>query len=99
MRHARRSARCRRDQGTPFRWVAEESLIDFEHSMHVGIRGPLHSGLDLDESEKCDFAAVHARDFLRSPIDDLVNRVRDRLGDRPVWNRSRGGTNVYPTRR
>lgn len=71
--------------GTPFRRAAEEELIDFEHSMHVGIRGPLYSRLDLDESAKMGFAAVHCRDFLRSPIDDIINRVRERLGDRPVY--------------
>ncbi len=71
--------------GTPFRRASEEGLIDFEHSMHVGIRGPLYASLDLDESAKLGFAAVHCRDFVRSPIDDIINRVRDRLGDRPVY--------------
>jgi agmatinase len=71
--------------GTPFRRAAEENLIDFDHSTHVGIRGPLYSRLDLDESEKLGFSAVHSRDFVRSPIDDIINRIRNRLGDRPVY--------------
>jgi agmatinase len=71
--------------GTPFRRAAEEGLIDHEHSMHVGLRGPLYSRLDLDESEQMGFAAVHCRDFVRSPIDDIIDRVRTRLGDRPVY--------------
>ena len=71
--------------GTPFRRAAEEGLIDGEHSVHVGIRGPLYSGLDLDESEKLGFAAVHSRDFARHPLDDLIDRIRRRLGDRPVY--------------
>jgi len=71
--------------GTPFRRAAEEGLVDFEHSLHVGIRGPLYSRLDLEESERLGFAAMHARDFVRSPIDDLVDRMRERLGDRPVY--------------
>ncbi|SKG10578.1 agmatinase [Mycobacteroides abscessus] len=71
--------------GTPFRRAAEEGLIDFKHSMHVGIRGPLYSGLDLDESERLGFAAVHCRDFLRHPLDDITARIRDRLGARPVY--------------
>ncbi|MEP7017230.1 MAG: arginase family protein, partial [Actinomycetota bacterium] len=29
--------------GTPFRRASEEGLIDLEHSMHVGIRGPLYA--------------------------------------------------------
>ena len=71
--------------GTPFRRASEEGLIDFTHAMHMGIRGPLYSKLDLDESEALGFSAVHARDFVRSPIDDIINRMRERLGDRPVY--------------
>ncbi|MDR7304164.1 agmatinase [Haloactinomyces albus] len=71
--------------GTPFRRATEEGLIDGEHSMHVGIRGPLYARVDLDESEKMGFAAVHSRDFARSPIDDIIERMRARLGDRPVY--------------
>lgn len=51
----------------------------------MGIRGPLYSELDLDESEALGFTTVHARDFVRHPIDDVINRIRARLGDRPVY--------------
>ncbi|HEY0812328.1 MAG TPA: agmatinase [Pseudonocardia sp.] len=71
--------------GTPFRRAAEEGLIDFGHSLHVGLRGPLYSRLDLQESEQLGFAAIHSRDFVRQPIDDLIERTRARLGDRPVY--------------
>ncbi|MFI0480138.1 agmatinase [Actinomadura sp. 9N215] len=71
--------------GTPFRRASEEGLIDPAHSTHVGIRGPLYSRLDLDESEKLGFTAVHARDFARQPIDAIIERVRARLDDRPVY--------------
>ena len=71
--------------GTPFRRAAEEGLIDFDHSMHVGIRGPLYSRLDLDESERLGFAAVHCRDFARTPLDTIIERIRTRLGTRPVY--------------
>ena len=71
--------------GTPFRRASEEGLVDLEHSVHVGIRGPLYSRLDLAESEALGFTTVHARDFIRHPIDDLVDRVRTRLGNRPVY--------------
>jgi agmatinase len=71
--------------GTPFRRAAEEGLVDFDHSMHVGLRGPLYARLDLEESERLGFAALHGRDFLRQPLDEIVERVRERLGDRPVY--------------
>ena len=70
--------------GAPFRRASEEGLIDPDHSVHVGLRGPLYSRLDLDESEQLGFSAVHCRDFVRSPIDDIVERIRARLGARPV---------------
>ena len=71
--------------GTAFRRAAEEGLTDPGHSIHVGLRGPLYSRLDLDESERLGFAAVHCRDFVRRPIDEVIERVRSRLGDRPVY--------------
>jgi agmatinase len=71
--------------GTAFRRVAEEGLSDPRHSVHVGLRGPLYADLDLDESEQLGFAAVHCRDFVRSPIDDILERIRTRLADRPVY--------------
>ncbi|CCH31747.1 agmatinase [Actinosynnema sp. NPDC047251] len=71
--------------GTPFRRAGEEGLVDADHSVHVGIRGPLYSKLDLAESEELGFTAVHARDFARQPIDAIIDRVRARLGDRPVY--------------
>ena len=71
--------------GTPFRRAAEEGLVDFDHSMHVGLRGPLYGRLDLEESQRLGFAALHCRDFLRHSLDEIVDRIRARLGDRPVY--------------
>ncbi|KQV77130.1 agmatinase [Aeromicrobium sp. Root344] len=71
--------------GTPFRRAAEEGLIDFDHSMHVGIRGPLYGGLDLEESARMGFSVIHCRDLLRHSIDDIIDRMRERLGQRPVY--------------
>jgi agmatinase len=76
---------ARYTHGTPFRRAAEEGLIDFDHSMHVGLRGPLYSQLDLRESEALGFAAINSRDFLRHPVDELIARIRARLGSRPVY--------------
>ncbi len=71
--------------GTPFRRAFDEELIDLEHSMHIGLRGPLYSHVDLDESARMGFAAIHSRDFARKSLDELINRMRDRLGARPVY--------------
>src|SRR5699024_9493605 len=71
--------------GTPFRRATEEGLIDFEHSMHVGLRGPVYAKIDLDESERLGFSAVHCREFARTPVDTVIERIRARLGARPVY--------------
>src|SRR4051795_13664936 len=71
--------------GTPFRRASEEGLIDPGRSLHVGIRGPLYGTTDLAESQQLGFAALHCRDFLRHSLDEIVERVRARLGDRPVY--------------
>ncbi|WP_432421404.1 agmatinase [Nocardia carnea] len=71
--------------GNPFRRAFEDGLVDTAHSIHIGLRGPLYAQLDLDESERMGFAAVHFRDFARLPLDGLITRIRDRVGDRPVY--------------
>ena len=71
--------------GTPFRRAAEEGLIDHSHSIHVGLHGPLYARVDLDESERLGFSAIHAREFARRSLDEIVHRIRARLADRPVY--------------
>ena len=67
--------------GTPFRRAAEEGLIDQQHSMHVGIRGPLYDKRDLPE---------HRRPRLRH---DPLRRVRERRRmQRPSGCASGSGT-------
>lgn len=71
--------------GTPFRRASEEGLIDRAHSMHVGLRGPLYSEVDLPESAELGFEPLHCRDYLRQGIDDIVARIHRRVGDGPVY--------------
>ena len=70
--------------GTPFRRAAEEGLIDKQHSLHVGIRGPLYSARDLPDSADLGFATIHCVEFERG-VADAAERMRERLGDRPVY--------------
>jgi agmatinase len=71
--------------GTPFRRAAEEGLLDPEHCVHVGIRGPLYDERDLPESADLGFATVHCAEMEKLGVAGTVTRVRDRLGDRPVY--------------
>ena len=71
--------------GTPFRRAWEEGLLSPEHTMHVGIRGSLYSDADLREDAAMGFSIVHARDMDRLGADRVVEMIRDRVGDAPVY--------------
>jgi len=71
--------------GTPFRRASEEGLIDLEHSVHVGIRGPLYSADDLPDSERLGFATIHCAEVEMDGLAAAVDRMLQRLGDAPVY--------------
>jgi agmatinase len=71
--------------GTPFRRAWEEGLLDAGHTMHVGIRGSLYSDNDLTEDAAMGFSIVHARDMDRLGVDRVVELIRERVGDAPVY--------------
>ena len=71
--------------GTPFRRAREEGLFLDDASMHVGIRGPLYSRDDLKEDEDLGFKIIHCDDFQTQSIEQIVKRIRDRVGDNPLY--------------
>ncbi|MFT5116297.1 MAG: agmatinase [Parasphingorhabdus sp.] len=71
--------------GTPFRRAAEEKLFMDDASMHVGIRGPLYDRNDLIEDEEFGFKIVHCDEFQTHGVDHVVKRIRDRVGDNPLY--------------
>ena len=71
--------------GTPFRRAREEGLFLDDASMHVGIRGPLYSRDDLKEDADLGFKIIHCDDFQTQSIDQIVKRIRDRVGDNPLY--------------
>ena len=71
--------------GTPFRRAAEEKLFLESASMHVGIRGPLYSRDDLKNDEELGFKVIHCDEFQTEGIDHVVKRIRDRVGDNPMY--------------
>jgi agmatinase len=71
--------------GTPFRRASEEGLLDKQHCLHVGIRGPLYEASDLPEDADLGFAIVHCTEFETIGVGDVIERMRARLGDRPVY--------------
>jgi agmatinase len=71
--------------GTPFRRAFEEGLLLGDRSMHVGIRGPLFSPQDLVDDESFGFRIVTAMDFETESLGGIVERVRLRVGDAPLY--------------
>jgi agmatinase len=71
--------------GTPFRRAWEEGLLQQDRAMHVGIRGPLYARQDLMDDAGFGFAIVEAMDLERGSVSGVVERLRSRLGDAPVY--------------
>jgi len=71
--------------GTPFRRASEEGLLDPEHCLHVGIRGPLYSTQDLSDDKVLGFQVIGSDDFQLDGLASVIERMRARLGDAPVY--------------
>jgi agmatinase len=71
--------------GTPFRRASEEGLLDPSGCLHVGIRGPLYAAADLTEDAGLGFQTVPAREMEHLGTRGVADRIRERVGDRPVY--------------
>ncbi|MGA7362861.1 MAG: agmatinase [Candidatus Dormiibacterota bacterium] len=71
--------------GTPFRRAAEEGLFANERSIHIGIRGSLYAATDLSDDEGLGFQVIPASDFDTFGTPAVVARIRERVGDSPVY--------------
>jgi agmatinase len=71
--------------GTPFRRAAEEGLFDTDASMHIGIRGPIYAPTDYSDDAALGFSIISCDDLERLGVDEVANRIRSRVGDRPMY--------------
>lgn len=71
--------------GTPFRRAFEEGIIDTEALSHVGTRGPLYGKKDLEDDRRFGFGIVTSADVYRQGVDEVVAKLRGRIGDRPLY--------------
>ena len=71
--------------GTPFRRASEEGLLDPEHCLHVGIRGPLYASTDLSDDRVLGFQVIGTDDVQLDGLPAVIERMRARLGDAPVY--------------
>lgn len=55
-------------------------------SIHAGIRAPLvRRKEDMRNDRRCGFEVVTARDIDRLGIDEIIARIKDRVGDSAVY--------------
>ncbi len=71
--------------GTPFRRAFEEGIADTEALSHVGTRGPLYGVKDLEDDRRFGFGILTSSDVFRQGVDEVVARLGDRIGDRPLY--------------
>jgi agmatinase len=71
--------------GTPFRRASEEGLLDRSGCIHIGIRGPLFADTDLTDDSRLGFQVVSAPEADSLGIAGMVERIADRVGDRPAY--------------
>jgi agmatinase len=71
--------------GTPFRRAVEEGILDTEAISHVGTRGPLYGHKDLEDDRRFGFGIISSADVYHQGVAEVVDRLRQRLGSRPVY--------------
>jgi agmatinase len=71
--------------GTPFRRAVEEGILALDASAHVGIRGPIYEPDDLVADAGLGFATITTVDVAVNGVEAAVDRVRERVGERPVY--------------
>jgi agmatinase len=71
--------------GTPFRRAWEEGLLQQDRATHIGIRGPLFGREDLVDDARFGFEIVTAMDLETRHVDEVAGRIRERVGDEPVY--------------
>lgn len=71
--------------GTPFRRAVEEGLLDVEHSIQVGMRGPLYGPEDIEDARDLGFEVIPMKEVREIGFDEVMRRIHRRVGNRPVF--------------
>ncbi len=71
--------------GTPFRRAVEESLLDGDRVVQIGMRGTGYAADDFDWSRDQGFRVVQIEECWHKSLVPLMEEVRERVGDGPVY--------------
>lgn len=66
--------------GTPFRRAVEEGLIDTEHSIQVGMRGPLYGPGCIEDARDLGFKVITMREARELGFDKVSELIKERVG-------------------
>lgn len=73
------------NHGTPVRRAIEEDCLLTEHSIQVGLRGPLYSSEDINESINLGLEVITAPEVRKIGLEETISRIRERVGDAPAF--------------
>ncbi|RST77616.1 agmatinase [Siminovitchia acidinfaciens] len=71
--------------GTPFRRAVEEGLIDPTRSIQVGMRGPVNSLDEYDESRELGFEVITTDELVEMGIPSLISAIKNRVQGQRVF--------------
>jgi agmatinase len=71
--------------GTIFRRAFEEGLLVEDHSIHIGIRGPLYTAGDLGDDRRFGFRTIRATDLEDMGVPTVIGAINERVDDLPVY--------------
>lgn len=70
---------------TPFRRAVEEGLVDVEHSIQIGMRGPLFDPEDIDGAVELGFKILTMREVRNLGFENVIRQIHERAGNKPVF--------------
>ncbi|MCG8485323.1 MAG: agmatinase [Clostridia bacterium] len=73
---------------TPFRRAAEEDCLSMDHSIQIGIRGPIYGSEGLKDAEDLGFEVLTRRKMRKMGLEASIEKIR---------NRVQGATAIYVT--
>ncbi|PYZ96746.1 agmatinase [Alteribacter lacisalsi] len=72
--------------GTPFRRAVEEGLVDTDHSIQIGMRGPLYGPGCIEDARELGYEVITMRESRKLGQEEVIRRIHNRVGtDRPVF--------------
>lgn len=71
------------NHGAPFRHAVLEGVLDPERTIQIGIRGPAEFIWEF--SYESGMTVIHAEEFHRMHIDEVIAKAREVVGDGPTY--------------